>query len=349
MKSSPRKITFLAEEFALSSPTQQLLDRFLLGYPVGGDFHRMGNCEIALHLAVPSSNHGLMDARRSMGLKIYPEFHEALHDAEAAIVVPHGDGAQATESLVRAAIENLAPGGACFVHGILANGTEVARTLAALAESRRVSLLAGTSTSVTWRLPEISVPHGARVSDSLIVVQGSFPFAELHALEGVLPFLESRRRGESGVRSVRLWEGDEVWRARDRRDWPEDLMAAALSRSDTPLGDPVLDGRTQDLVGLGLVPKLAQEPRCWSLTHQDGTRSTLLVMNGVVKDFNVAIRIDSDRVLSTQLFRPPTQAESHYDRLASAIEGFVRGEKSWSLKRNLLIVDLLAQFRSAKS
>lgn len=34
MKSSPRKITFLAEEFALSSPTQQLLDRFLLGYPV---------------------------------------------------------------------------------------------------------------------------------------------------------------------------------------------------------------------------------------------------------------------------------------------------------------------------
>jgi hypothetical protein len=346
MKSAPRKIVFLAEEFTLSSPAQQLLDRFLLGYAADGEFRRIENCEISIHLADPSQGAALLDARRGAGLKIHTNRTAAIQNADAAIVIPKGDGSHAPESLVQAAVEGLPTESPCFVHGVLANTPAVANALAASADFRRIPLLAGTPTSVTWRLPEISVPPKARVTDALIVVQGNFPSAEMHALEGLLPLLEAREGGESGVSRINRWEGVEVWKAMDRGAWPRDLMAAAISRSDTPLGDPVLDGRTQDLVGLGLVPKLAQQPRCWRLSHKGGTTSTLLVLNGVVKDFNVALRIGSDRILSTQLFRPPTLAESHYDRLAAAIERFVRGEGAWSLKRNLLIVDLLSRFRS---
>src|SRR2546422_1033212 len=35
-----RKIAFLVEEFSLQTPAQQLLDRFLIGYPRDGKFHR---------------------------------------------------------------------------------------------------------------------------------------------------------------------------------------------------------------------------------------------------------------------------------------------------------------------
>src|SRR5204863_5007520 len=80
--------------------------------------------------------------------------------------------------------------------------------------------------------------------------------AELHALEGLLPVIERRRGGESGVRIIRFLEGKELWKAGDKGNWSWPLLAAALSRSHSPQGDPVLDGRTHDLVGLALVPKL---------------------------------------------------------------------------------------------
>ena len=35
-----RQITFLLEDFALQTPAQQLLDRFLIGYRRDGEFHR---------------------------------------------------------------------------------------------------------------------------------------------------------------------------------------------------------------------------------------------------------------------------------------------------------------------
>ena len=78
--------------------------------------------------------------------------------------------------------------------------------------------------------------------------------------------------------------------------WP--LLAAALSRSDTPQGNAVLDGRTEDLVGLGLISKLAQLPRGWLLEHQDGLRSAILVLDGVVADINFAIGIQNGPTIS---------------------------------------------------
>jgi len=127
------------------------------------------------------------------------------------------------------------------------------------------------------------------------------------------------------------------------------LLAAAISRSHTPLGDPVLDGRTQ-LVGLGLVPKLARNPRGWLLEHRDGLRTAILVLDGVVADFNFAVRAKSGDVLSAQLFRAPPPAEHHFSRLASVMEDFFRaGRPSWPIERGLLIAGLLETFAKPSS
>src|SRR6185503_14543659 len=90
------------------------------------------------------------------------------------------------------------------------------------------------------------------------------------------------------------------------------LLASALSRSDTPQGDPVADGRTQDLVGQGLVPRLANSPRCWSLRHRDGLHSVIAILNGVVADMNIAVETNTGTTYSWQLYRPPAPAEHHY-------------------------------------
>jgi hypothetical protein len=289
---------------------------------------------------------------------------QAVEGADAVIIASRKPGALANERFAQIALERAPEGGACFIHGALANSLERAQEFVSLARSRKIALLAGTPLCVTWRLPEVELPPATPISEALIVVQASpspgqtsppappssLRGAELHALEGLLPVIERRRGGESGVRSIRFLEGKELWKAGDRGNWSWALLAAALSRSHSPQGDPVLDGRTQDLVGLGLVPKLARNPRGWLLEHQDGLRSTILVLDGVVADFNYAVRAQDGSIVSAQLFRAPAPAEQHFGRLAVVLEDFFRtGKSPWPIERNLLIAGLLENFSRPSS
>ncbi|HKS38164.1 MAG TPA: hypothetical protein VJW76_13285, partial [Verrucomicrobiae bacterium] len=182
--------------------------------------------------------------------------------------------------------------------------------------------------------------------EALIVVQGPFPEAEHEALEGLLPVIERRRGGENGVQSVRLVEGDDVWRTGREGSWSSSLLAAAVSRSNTVQGDPVKDGRTQNIVGQGLIQSLAKNPRGWLLEHHDRLRTTILVLDGAVADFNFAVRLADGSAVSAQLYRPPEPAQEQFSRLTAVIEDFFRtGKAPWGIERGLLVSGLLDEFR----
>src|SRR4029453_12161767 len=107
---------------------------------------------------------------------------------------------------------------------------------------------------------------------------------DFHGLEALQCMLERRQGGETGVRSVQMIEGESVWRAGGAGRYPRDLLVAALSRSDTPQGQTIADGRTQDLVAKNQLPKLVQNPSAYFIEHRDGVKGTLLMLNGGVKD-----------------------------------------------------------------
>jgi hypothetical protein len=339
------KIAFVVEEFRLRSPAQQLLDRFLIGFPRDGEFHQLKDCRVSLHLTSGGDNALLEQRRKDFGLAVAPGIERAVADADAAVVVWRGAGATANDALLTATLSHLPRGSACFVHGVLASSHAAAKEAARLAASRSIALSAGTSTAVTFRLPEMDVPAGTSLKEALIVVQGVFPEAELDALEGLLPVLERRRGGEAGVHQIQRLDGQQVWEAGDQGRWSRALLASAISRSHTPEGDPVRDGRTQDLAGLGLLPKLALSPRAWLLEHRDGLGSALLVLDGAIADINFAVRTTSGKILSAQLYRPPPPAQEHFSRLAAVVEDFFRTRQSpWPTQRNLLLAALLESF-----
>jgi len=340
-----RKIAIVAEEFALRSPPQQLLDRLLVGYQRNGQFHRLEGCQVWL---VPlDRNHPEIERRiKDFGLHVAEDKESAVVDADGVVVAWRNSGAKANDDLLRTVLQRMRKGAACFVHGALASGTASAKELVALATARGVTLCAGTSTAVTFRLPDVDLPSKAKTREALIVVQGPFPEAEHEALEGVLPVIERRRGGESGVRSVRFVEGDEVWRAGREGLWSWSLLASAISRSNTVQGDPVKDGRTQDIVGQGLIQSLAKSPRGWLLEHHDRLRTTLLVLDGAVADYNFAIRLANGSTVSAQLYRPPEPAQEQFSRLTAVIEDFFRtGKAPWRIERSLLVAGWLDEFR----
>ncbi|MBI5800298.1 MAG: hypothetical protein HZA92_06160 [Verrucomicrobia bacterium] len=339
-----RQIAFVLEDFALQSPAQQLLDRFLLGYRRAGAFHKLDGLRVTAARAGDflSPSAALLQMRANKAGLQLTDLPTALRDADAIVIVPRANSVAPVEAQLTAALTHAKRGASCFVFGALAANLAAARTFAALAAARQVTLASGTVLPTTWRLPQIDLPPQARVDEALIVVQGASPLAELHALDGLLPVLERRAGGERGVRQVKFLSGRELWRAGDRREWSWPLLSAALSRSDSPQGDAILDGRTQDLVGLGLVPKLATNPRGWLLEHTDGVRTTLLVLDGVVADFNFAVRLADGSNLSAQLFRAPVPGQEHYSQLAAALEDFFRtGTPPWPAQCSLLTAGLL--------
>jgi hypothetical protein len=222
-----------------------------------------------------------------------------------------------------------------FNHKQLSYSFEQAQTMMKTAERLRFPLMAGSSMPVTWRLPDVDIPLGADVQE--VVMVGAGDGMEWDALEALQCLLERRKGGETGVKAVQLLEGDDVWVAGSAGRWSKDLLSSALSRSDTPLGLTVLDGRTQDLVASGVLPQLVKNPTAFCIEYSDGTRATLLMLDGGIMDFNISARVAGHGLVSTQFFLPPMPNNTDSAVLAAKIEHlFTTRNAPYPVERALL-------------
>jgi hypothetical protein len=341
-----KQIAFLLENFTLASPAQQILDRFLIGFPHAGEFLPPAG-RIVLSATKEPDAALIAERKAHYGLNVVASTAEALTGCDAVVVSGATAGLSAPEQLVRNAIEHAPEGTPIFVQGVLASTQAAAASLLEMAAARRSLLLAGTAVPFAYRLPGLELPDRARVREALIVVQGELFSGELNGVEGLLPLLERRKNGNASVKRIRYLADNALWRAGEKGEWSWPLLAAALSRSHTPQGNAVVDGRTEDLVRLGLVTKLARSPRGWLLEHTDGLRSAILVLDGVVGDINVALSVQGHGTLSAQLFRPPPPQQEHNSRLAAALlDFFSSGVAPWPPERSLSEATIMAAMRA---
>jgi hypothetical protein len=229
-----------------------------------------------------------------------------------------------------------------FNHKQLSYSFEQAQAMVKTANRLGFRLLAGSSLPVTWRLPDVDIPLGAQVEEAVMVGVGAPGGMDFDALEALQCMLERRKGGETGVKAVQLLEGDDVWAAGNSGRWSRDLLSSALSRSDTPMGLTVLDGRTQDLVASGVLPQLVKDPAAYCIEYTDGTRATLLMLNGAIMDYNIAVRVAGKGIVSTQFFLPPPPNVMDSACLAAKIEQtFHTGSAAYPVERTLLTSGVL--------
>jgi hypothetical protein len=229
-----------------------------------------------------------------------------------------------------------------FNHKQLSFSFSEAETMVKTAERLKFPLMAGSSMPVSWRLPDVDIPLGARVQEAVMVGVGGLDGADFDALEAMQCMLERRKGGETGVKSVQMLEGDDVWAAGQAGRWSKELLSSALSRSDTPMGLTILDGRNQDLVGDGVLPQLVKDPYAYCIEYTDGTKGTLLMLNGAIRDFNISARLAGQEMVSTQFFMPPSPNETYSACLAAKIEQLYQTRKApYPVQRTLLTTGLL--------
>ena len=158
--------------------------------------------------------------------------------------------------------------------------------------------------------------------------------------------VERRAGGESGVKWLQAYRGDAFWEAHHSKLWSRELFEAALCRSHTLT--PSRPGFNNPFPTLDELKEIVKDPIAYQYEHNDGLKSTMILMNGLVQDFNFAAYIGSgDEILSTQMYLPMPPARTtlanFFSPLVNNIEQmFLTGEATYPVERTLLTTGLVA-------
>ena len=380
------RLAVLGNTYHLGSSLQTITDRFLVGYPFEGDWHMPNVQVVSMYLETkpvevgPAYGPGriaplklerdvlsqgrakefgfrlcrnIPEALRCGGDKLAVdavlvalEQGEYLHNHKGQILYPRFDFfqqcAQVFETEGRAV--------PYFNHESLSFSFQEARSMVATAERLKFPLMAGSSLPVTWRIPDVDIPMGAQIEEAVMVGIGGIDGRDFDALEALQCMLERRKGGETGVKSVQFLEGDDVWAAGESGRWSKELLSSAQSRSDALQGLTVMDGRPQDMVASGVLPQLVRDPSAYCIEYSDGTRATLLMLNGADADFTFAARVAGHGTIATQFFNSPTPNVTYSASLASKIEEMYMTKKApYSAHRTLLTSGILEACLNSRS
>lgn len=339
---TPRKrLAIVTTIWKYLSHAQHMGDRFLVGYPWNGRWHRPAMDVVSLYVDQrPEGDQSELRARE-FGFRVYPTIAEALRAGGDKLAVDgvlvigeHGDYPlndkgqvqypryEFFEQIVKVfeADGRRVP---VFNDKHLSYSYEKAAKMVAASKRLGFPMLAGSSLPVSWRLPPVEVPLDAHVEEALMVGVGSSDPMDYHALEAMQCMLERRRNGETGVKAVQLIQGPAVWQAGKDGRWSRRLLEAALARSTSRSGKSLVDGRTQDLAHSGELEELVKDPAAYLIEYRDGLRATLLMINGAVQDFTFACRLRGDEILSTQFLLPVLPNVAYSTCLMNKVEEMI--------------------------
>ena len=221
---------------------------------------------------------------------------------------------------------------------------EWAREMYDVARELDFPFMAGSSLPVTWRNPSIDMPLDAHVEEAMCVGYGGVDSYDFHAFETLQCMVERRAGGESGVRWLETYSGDRFWEAHHQGLWSRELFDACLCRSHSLT--PARDGFNHIFPNVDEQKRIA-EPIAFRYQHADGLPATMILMNGLVQDFNFAARLeDMDRPLSTQMYLPmppkwTTLASFFSPQVNNVEQMFLTGEPAYPVERTLLTTGLV--------
>jgi hypothetical protein len=128
--------------------------------------------------------------------------------------------------------------------------------------------------------------------------------------------------------------------------WPKDLMEAALCRSHTLR--PSREGFNNNFPAVDDMKRLVRNPVAYRYGHADGLKCTMLLMGGLIEDFNFAARLEgTSDIFSTQMYLPMppgrTSLANFFSPLVNNFEKmFLTGKPTYPVERTLLTTGLTA-------
>ncbi len=359
------KIAAIVTEYRKYSHGQHIVDRFLEGYGWNGTHHHPPMDLVSLY--VDQRNRGDLTpdrAKRFPTMKVYPSIAEALTLGGSKLAVdgvmlvgehgryPRNEKRQTQypryeffQQIVKV-VESSGRPIPVFNDKHLSWNWDWAREMYDTARRLNMPFMAGSSLPVTWRTPSIEFPSGVKVREAMCICYGGVDSYDFHGLETIQCMVERRKGGETGVEWLQAYRGDEFWKAHEAKEWPEDLFEAALCRSHTLT--PAREGFNNVYPTIADLKRIVKNPVAYRYKHADGLMCTMLLMSGLVRDFNFSARIEGRRdVFSTQMYLPmpdgrTTLANFFSPLVNNAEKMYLTGKPTYPVERTLLTTGLTA-------
>jgi len=343
---------------------QHVIDRFIEGYGWGGVYHKPAMDVVSLYV----DQHGEGDvfqerADRHHGMKLCASIEEALTlgtgklAVDGVVVVaehgvyplstngimmrPHYEFFEAITNVFRKSGRSVP----YFNDKELSWKWEWSKKMVDVSHELGFPLQGGSSLAVTWRIPSVEFPLGAVTKEAISIGYGGMTSYDFHGLETLQCMVERRKGGESGVEWVETFQGDAFWKAHEQGLWSSALFRAALSRSSTVA--PASATFTDMFPNLEQLKMLVKKPVAYHYRHRDGLMSTMMLMDGLVRDFTFAAQIEGQaKPFSTQMYLPMpdgrTTLASFFSPLVhNAEQMFLTGKAQYPVERSLLTSGLL--------
>ena len=363
--SSRPKLAGVVTTYFRMSHAQHIIDRLLDGYGWNGTHHRPPMDLVSLYVdQVGTTDLSRERGRRHPELKLCPTIAEALTLGGSKLAVdgvvlvgehgnyPRNEKGQTKyprweffQQIVKV-FRDSGKSVPVFSDKHLSWNWEWARQMYDTSRELGFAFMAGSSLPVTWRTPSLEMPLGSRISEALCVCYGGVDSYDFHGLETIQCMVERRRGGETGVKWIQAYRGQKFWEALAGGVWPKPLMDSALSRSHTLT--PARAGFGDIFPTTDEMRRIVQNPVAYRYEHTDGLKSTMLLMNGLVRDFNFAAFVDGSRTpWSTQMYLPMpdgrTTLANFFSPLVNNFEKmYLTGKPTYPVERTLLTTGLTA-------
>lgn len=358
-----KKMAVVTTLWNYRSHAWHMAERFLHGYPLRGRWHRPEIDIVSAYVDQTPEGDLSRQRAREFGFTIYPSIAEALRcggdklAVDAVLIIgEHGDYPlneigqkqypryqffkQVTDVFARDG--KTTP---VFNDKHLSWKFDWAREMVELSKSMKFPFLAGSSLPVTWRMPDIDLPYGAEIEELMCIAFGAIDIYDFHALETMQCMAERRKGGETGVAAIQALRGDSVWKAMESGSWQgggwsPQLFETCLSRSQTLAQPETFSHRFPTREQMRAWVK---EPIAYRFEYADGTRATMLLMNGLVQDFTFAARLKGQtEPLSTMFHLPPNPNVVYSAALMNGAEKmFMTGQAPYPVERTLLTSGLV--------
>jgi len=353
-----KRLAFVTTEWRYKTHAWHMGERFLVGYPNNGKWHRPELDMVAAYVDQKPENDLSASRSKEFGFPIYSTIAEALRcggdklAVDAVLIIgEHGDYPRneygqkkyPRYEFFKAVTDVFKEDGKSvpvFNDKHLSWKWDWAAEMVELSKELDFPFLAGSSLPMTFRMPSVEMPLGSEVEELMCVALGGLDSYDFHALEVIQCMAERRAGGETGVKWVEALQGDDFWKAMDAKGWKNGgwsakLFHACLSRSQTLVQPETFSHRFPTKLQMR---EWVKTPYAYRFEYNDGTRATMLLMNGLVGDFTFAAKLAGKKdPLSTLFYLPPNPNVVYSAALMSkAEETFVTGKAPYPVERTLL-------------
>jgi hypothetical protein len=359
------KLAAIVTVYRKYSHAQHIVDRFLEGYGWNGTHHHPPMELVSLYVdQTPADDLSRERAQRFPGMKIYPTIAEALTlggnrlAVDGVVIVgEHGDYPktpkgqvqypryrffQETVKVFRDSNKTVP----VFNDKHLSWNWTWAKEMYDTSRNMGFPFMAGSSLPVTWRIPSVEMPKEARVKEAVTICYGGVDSYDFHGLEAMQGMVERRKGGETGVAWLQAYRGDRFWEAMKEGIWSKRLFNAALCRTHTLT--PARPGFNDIFPSVEDMRRLTKDPVAYQYQHVDGPRCTMILMSGLIRDFNFAATVEGQAgPISTQMYLPMpdgrTTLANFFSPLVNNMEKmFLTGKTPCPIERTLLTTGLTA-------